>query len=67
MKEYADFVWDKVKTVEDIKSFLRAIHPEVQVEKDSKEYQILSHLCQDQVGTHEEQQEWLRTVRKTEF
>jgi hypothetical protein len=24
-------------------------------------------LCYNRVGTHEEQQEWLQTVRKTEF
>ena len=44
-KEYANFDWNKVKTVEDIKSFLQAIHPRVQVDMNSKEYDILSHLC----------------------
>jgi predicted glycosyltransferase involved in capsule biosynthesis len=44
-KDYADFDWNKVKTVEDIKNFLQAIHPRVQVDKSSKEYDLLAHLC----------------------
>ena len=59
--DYANFDWNKVKTVDDIKSFLRAIHPRVQVDRNSKEYDILSHLCADkdyEVGTLEQAEEF---------
>ena len=62
-KNYAKFDWDKVKTVDDIKSFLKAIHPRVQVDRDSKEYDILSHLCDDngyEVGTLEQAEEFAK-------
>lgn len=62
-KNYANFDWNKVKTVDDIKSFLKAIHPRVQVDKNSKEYDILSHLCDDkdyEVGTLEQAEEFAK-------
>jgi hypothetical protein len=62
-KNYAKFDWDKVKTVDDIKSFLKAIHPRVQVDTNSKEYDILSHLCDDkgyEVGTLEQAEEFAK-------
>jgi hypothetical protein len=62
-KNYTKFDWDKVKTVDDIKSFLKAIHPRVQVDRDSKEYDILSHLCDDkgyEVGTLEQAEEFAK-------